>query len=314
MVFAGSVGAASNKPIIFADMSWDSIMVHNRIVAFIIGHGMGYESEFVPGSTPVMVKAMMLGDVDVDMESWTQNVQEVYDEAIASGRVIDLGPNYPDSWQGWLVPTYVIKGDPERGIEPMAPDLRSVADLPRYRELFRDPENPDMGRFYNAIAGWQATAFNERKLAAYGLDKHFTSFVAGSDAALSGSMLRAYERGKPWFGYYWGPTWVLGMLDMTPLEEPAYDAKTWDESAACAFPSVEVNKLVTTDLAERAPEVVELLRRYTTTLALNNEFLAYMKQNKATAEDTAKWFLREHRDLWTGWVSPEVARKVEAAL
>jgi glycine betaine/proline transport system substrate-binding protein len=232
---APGVNAEAKKTIIFADLSWDSVQIHNRIVAFIIKHGMGYESDFVPGGTPILVQALMKGDIDVDMESWTQNNQELFDKGIKEGTIIDLGPNFPDSWQGWLVPTYVIKGDPTRGIQPMAPDLKSVFDLPKYWKLFKDPEDPKKGRFYNAIAGWGVTKVNETKFKAYGLDKTYNQFIPGSDAALSGSMVAAFERGKPWFGYYWGPTWVLGKLDMMPLEEPPYDANVWTANKACAF-------------------------------------------------------------------------------
>ncbi len=304
---------AADKKIIFGDMSWDSAMVHNRIVAFIIKQ-IGYESEFVPGGTPIMIQALTKGDIDVDMESWTQNIQKLYDEAIAEGSILDLGPNYPDSWQGWLVPTFVIKGDPERGIEPMAPDLKSVFDMPKYWKLFKDPEDPSKGRFYNAIAGWAVTEINEQKIKAYNLDETYNQFVSGSDAALSGSMVAAYEKGNPWFGYYWGPTWVLGKLDMTPLQEPPYDEEVWEESKACAFPSVEVNILVHHTLPERAPDVVEILKKYQTTMKLNNEFLVYMKDNGADAGETAEWFLKNYEDVWTQWVSADLAEKVKAAL
>jgi glycine betaine/proline transport system substrate-binding protein len=49
---------------------------------------------------------------------------------------------FDDAAQGFYVPRYLVEGDAERGIEPLAPDLRSVSDLPRYAELFRDPSSP----------------------------------------------------------------------------------------------------------------------------------------------------------------------------
>lgn len=313
LIIPATTGIAASKRIVFGDMSWDSARIHNRIVAAIIAE-MGYESEFMPGGTPIMVQSLMKGDIDVDMESWTQNVQELYDRGIAEGTIIDLGPNFPDSWQGWLVPSFVIHGDPERGIEPMAPELRSVFDLPKYWKLFKDPEDPGKGRFYNAIAGWAVTELNEQKFAAYGLDETYNPFVSGSDAALAGSMVAAYEKGNPWFGYYWGPTWVLGKLEMTPLEEPPFDPEVWEKTKACAFPPVDVNILVNHKLPERAPDVVELLKKYETTMALNNEMLVYMKDEGASAEEVAAWFLKRHPEIWTQWVTPEIAEKVKAAL
>jgi len=153
----GNVFAASEKPIVFGDASWDSIQVHIRIAAFIIENGLGYKTDFMVGETIPIVAGVIRGDIDVDMESWTENLQEVYDKGIKSGKMLDLGPNFPDSWQGWLVPTYVIKGDPERGIKALAPDLKSVFDLPKYWKIFKDPEVPEKGRFYNSIPGWAIT-------------------------------------------------------------------------------------------------------------------------------------------------------------
>ena len=45
-----------------------------------------------------------------------------------------------------------------------------------------------------------------------------------------------------------------------------------------------------------------------------NAMLAYMTDNQATGEDAAKEFLRQHEDVWTGWVSSEAAAKVKASM
>ncbi len=232
--------SAAKKTVRFADLSWDSIQVHNRIAGFIIKNGYGYDVEYLPGETIPMVSGLIRGDLDIDMESWTENIQEVYDKGIKSGKMLDLGSNFPDSWQGWLVPTYMIKGDPGRGIKLITPDLKSVSDLPKYWEVFKDPEVPTKGRFYNSIPGWKCTEINSTKLKAYGLDKTFNDFIAGSDAALSGSMMAAYKKGQPWVGYYWTPTRILTQLDMTPLEEPPFDKEIWNTTKACAYQSVRV--------------------------------------------------------------------------
>lgn len=315
LLFLGSGTAlAADKTIRFGDLSWDSAQVHNRIAGFILKHGYGYEPEYIPGETIPIVTGLMRGDVDVDMESWTENIQEVYDKGIASGDLIDLGPNYSDSWQGWLVPTYMIEGDSERGIEATAPDLKSVSDMAKYWELFKDPESPSKGRFHNSIPGWSITDANSRRLKAYGLDKYYTDFMPGSDAALAGSLAAAYRRGEPWFGYYWSPTWVLGLYDMTQLEEPAYDPEIWESTKACAIPPNRVNILVNRKLPERAPDAVAFLRKYETTAELNNRFLAEMRSEKLDTRQVAEWFLKNHEDIWTGWVDAEVADKVKAAL
>src|SRR5699024_2637077 len=106
----------------------------------------------------------------------------------------------------------------ERGIEPMAPDLKSVDDLPDYWELFKDPEDPEKGRIYDGPAGWELERINEVKVKAYGLDEHYNRFLSGSGPALHTSMIRAYEAGEPWLGFEWVPNWVTGLYDLTKLE------------------------------------------------------------------------------------------------
>jgi glycine betaine/proline transport system substrate-binding protein len=314
MVSGSGAMAASGKVLVLADLNWDSVQVHNRIVKFVLENGYGYTVQFTPGATITLFAGLERGDVDINMECWVENQQEAYDNAVAAGTVIDLGANFPDSWQGWLVPTYVVKGDPKRGIKPMAPNLKSVYDMPKYWKLFKDPEDPDKGRFYTCVPGWECEKINEKKIKAYGLDKTYNIFAPGSDAALNGSMAAAYKKGKPWFGYYWAPTWVLGKFDMTPLAEPAYDPDKWGNSYKCAYPAVRVNIVVNAELPKKAPDVVEFLKNYETTQAIANKFLAYMQDNNAGTEDAAKWFLKNYEPLWTTWVPAEVAEKVKSAL
>lgn len=308
----------NGKPkLVMADVSWDSVQVHNRIVGFILQHGYGYpEPEYKFGDTLPLLQGMVRGDIHITMEVWQDNYAEAWNDAVESGNVIDLGSIYPDAPQGWYVPTYMIKGDPERGIEPIAPDLKSVFDLPRYWELFKDPEVPSKGRFHNSPPGWMATEINETKFKTYGLDATFNCFSTGSDSALAASMVSAYEQGKPWVGYYWEPTWVMGKLDMTMLEEPPYDPEVYNDPSnrGCAYPAARVLKGVHVDLQTTAPEVVELISKYETTLEQNNDFLSYMNNNNADTQVAAVYFLKTYPETWKSWVPEDVAQKVEQAL
>jgi glycine betaine/proline transport system substrate-binding protein len=315
MLFSLGTGQAfARETLVFAEPGWDSGQVHAKISAFIVKNGFGYDTDFIPGETISLFQGLARGDIDISMEIWYDNQKEAIDKAVAAGQVIDLGNNFPDSWQGWLVPTYVIKGDPARGIEPMAPDLKSVSDLPRYAKLFKDVEEPAKGRFYSCIAGWECEKINEKKFAAYELNDTFNLFLPGSGAALVASLAGSYKKGEPWVGYYWAPTWVLGLYDMTPLEEPAYDKAVFESTAKCAYPSVAVKIFANAGLTKKAPEVVEYLKKYETTQAMANKFLAFMQEEEANTDQAAEWFLKNYEDTWSGWVPADVAAKVKKAL
>jgi glycine betaine/proline transport system substrate-binding protein len=314
LVSLSGTAAAASKKLEFADVDWDSVQVHNRIAGFILKHGYGYEVEYLPGNTIPLFAGLTRGDIDINMEVWIANQREAYDKAIKAGQVIDLGSNFPDSWQGWMVPTYVIRGNAKRGIKPFAPDLKSVFDMPEYWELFKDPEDPSKGIFYSCIPGWECEKINEAKIKVYGLDKYYNHFPPGSYAALVGSLAAAIKKGEPWFGYHWAPTWPLGKYDMTPLEEPPFDQAVWDKNYGCAYPSVKVNIVVHESLPQKAPEVVEFLKQYETTQAMANKFLAYMEDTDADTQGAAIWFLKNYGDVWHGWVPSDILKKVEAAL
>ncbi|PQP33337.1 ABC transporter substrate-binding protein, partial [Desulfobacteraceae bacterium SEEP-SAG9] len=81
---------------------------------------------------------------------------------------------------------------------------------------------------------------------------------------------------------------ILGKLDMTQLEEPAFNQKIWETTQKCAYPAVKADIIVHKKLPEWAPDVVEFLKNYETTLALNNRFLAHMKDTNASTEETAR--------------------------
>jgi glycine betaine/proline transport system substrate-binding protein len=326
LFFAGGMAtAASKKTIVFADFGWDSAQVHNRIASFIVKNGLGYKTKFVAGETimlnTALIKAKGGEAPHVNMETWTENWQDLYDQGIAKGKdpntnegFIELGANFPNSVQGWYVPTYMIKGDAKRGIKATAPGLKSVSDMPKYWELFKDPEDPSKGRFYSCIPGWSCATINNKKFEVYGTKKYYNILEPGSGAALAASMEAAYKRGKPWIGYYWAPTWVLGKLDMTQLEEPPFDKGIFETTAACGYPAVKCDIIVHKKLPEWAPDVVEFLKKYETTLDINNKFLAYMQDSKSSTEKTAVWFLKNYESLWTTWVPADVAKKVKAAL
>ncbi|WP_228548262.1 ABC transporter substrate-binding protein [Sporosarcina obsidiansis] len=298
----------------FADAGWDSIRVHNSIAQIILEKGYGYKTEVVNGTSTATFQALQQGDINVYTEVWSDNLGEAYTKAIDSGDIETVATNFDDNSQGLYVPTYVIKGDPERNIEAVAPDLKTVKDLEKYPELFQDPENKKMGRIIGAPSSWLVSKYLDEKITTYGLDKKFMYLAPGSDSAIVADLASAYKKGEPWVGYYWSPTWVTASYDLTLLEDEPFDQAAWDKDKTGEFPPNDVFVSVHKDLKTQAPEVVEFLSHYETSSALTEEALEYMGENDAKPEDTAKWFMKEHEDLWTQWVPEDVAEKVKAAL
>lgn len=315
-------GCSGNKPapapakptLVFADAGWDSIRFHNEVAMFIIEKAYGYKTDVIAGTTPATYTGLKQGDIDIYMEIWTDNL-ESYPADVKNGEVLELSVNFDDDMQGLYVPTYVIKGDEKRGIKPMAPDLKYVADLAKYAHVFKDVEDKKKGRIYGAIPGWAVDEIMKEKIKNYGLDKTYNYFSPGSDTALATSMVQAVEKGEPWVGYYWEPTWIIGKYDMTLLEEGPYDKAKWVAGDyKCNFPAVRVTVGTSSKMPAKAPEVVEFLKKYETNSAITSQALAYMEEKKVDSKATAKWFLQNNKDMWSKWVSQDAAKKIEEAL
>jgi glycine betaine/proline transport system substrate-binding protein len=317
VILVGCGGAEpEEKPLIkLSDLNWGSAHFQSEMAKIIIEEGYGYPVELVPGSTIPMFQGLRAGELDVFLEGWLQNQQEAVDAALAAEEIVMLGFLNDDNWQSsFVVPTYVIEGDAARGIEPMAPDLKRVSDLPQYKELFQNPENPSKGLIINGPVGWECEIVLIEQVVTYGLDDDYDIINVGSQEGLFASLQGAYNKGEPWIGYLWGPTWIAGSLDLTLVEEPAYDEVVWNENHGCGWPSVDLFVAVHKDFPDKAPDVADMFRKWELDTATLNEVLAYMLDTGGEPADAAVWFLKNREAIWTEFVPADIAQKVKDAV
>ena len=306
-----------DRPVVFAGLDWGSNKLHVALAGRIIRDGYGCEVSSKPGTTIELQKEMLAGNIDVMMEVWGSSLGGAWSEAIEMGEVVDAGVNFPDSRQGWYVPRYLVEGP-----DAPAPGLKSVTDLPRYKQLFADPDKPGKGRFYNCVKGWLCEDINNRKLKAYGLDDDFNSITARSSASLAAAIVRASRLKKPVLAYYWEPTWMVGAYDLVMLEEPAYNKAVWKDlnensspRQAVAYPTVQIRKAIGGRFKRKAPKLARFLSRYHTSSRGISKALAFAQEVEgATPEDTVDFFLRERESVWSKWVPEDVVRKIKAKL
>lgn len=310
----GAGDSSSKGNIKFADAGWDSIKFHNAVAGSVAEAAFGYTWEEVPGSTPVTHEGTLSGEIDVHMEEWTDNIVS-YMEDLEAGKLQELGLNFGDNAQGIYVPRYVIEGDAERGIEPMAPDLKTVEDLKKYPDVFPDDDDAGMGRIYGAIPGWEVDQIMFKKYQHYGLDENFNYFRPGSQAAMSAALEGAYEKGEGVVGYYWEPTWLMGKYDFVLLEDEPHNVDNYLDGES-AMPSVRVTIAVSNQFYEDETnqEMIDFLSNYETSSDLTSEALAYMQDTGADYVETAKWFIEKESDLFIEWLGQENAEKVFDAI
>ena len=303
-----------NHTIIFGNAGWDSNSLHNAVAGFIAETAFGYAGwDEVLAASAVIHEALLRGDIDIHMENWVENM-EPYLPDLEAGRFQELGINFNDNAQGFYVPRFVIEGDAARGIEPMAPTLRSVQDLVRYPHVFPDRENPGRGRIYGAIPGWMIDIIMHNKFIYNGLDAYFEYFRPGSEAAMNAVFSTAYERGEALVGYFWEPTWLMGLYDFVLLEDHPFTNEDDFQAGMVEAPPVTVTIGASNQFVDAHPEFSDFLRNYRTTSAQISGALAFMQETGADIGEAAIWFLQTHGYLLDEWLTPDQAQLVRDAL
>ena len=318
---SASPWCAAGKPVRFAGMTWASGALLTELLRYVMEKGYGCTTDAIPGNTVTLEAALAANDIQVLAEEWIGR-SEAWNKAFADGKVKAVGKVIVGASEGWYVPHYVVHGDAARKLAPMAPELKSVTDLPRYKALFKDDEEPAKGRFLNCPTGWTCEGVNSQKLKAYQLSDAYINFRPGTGAALDAAITSAVQRGKPILFYYWAPTALIGKYAFVKLQEPAYNEACFktlankDHPKPCgsAAPEALIQAGVSRAFHEADPVLIDMLGKFNLPLPLLNQTLARMADSKQEAKTAAPLFLKANPVLWRQWVTPDAAARIAAAL
>lgn len=308
-----SASAACDAPIKFGALTWESGQFISGVLKYIAEDGYDCTIEEVPGAGPALETALSQNDIQVIGEQWVGR-SPIMEQAIAQNKVAVIGDTLKGgATQGWYVPKYVLDENP---------GLRSYQDLPKYAELFKDPEDPRKSRFMNCPSGWTCEIFNSRLLKNTGLDSIFNNTHPGTGAALDAEIASAFEQHKPLLFYYWQPTGLMAKYEFAPLAFPAHDNACWqdlllaDGTADCVsgFPVSPLGIAVSTPFIDSNPELAAVFKKVQFSSDELNGAILEMSESKRSGDEQALTFLRENPNVWQHWLSEEAATSLAAKL
>lgn len=289
------------------EMNWASAGVVTAVSKFLLEQGYGCKVTVVPSSTvPSVASVAETGKPDILTELWVNTAPQYFDlekegKLIAATKVLSDG-----GVEGWWIPDYLAEEHPE---------LKTIDGVLAH---------PDWvgGMFNNCPEGWGCRIVNDNLKKFYDLDGHGVKvFDHGSGETLAASIAAAYTDKKPWFGYYWSPTAILGRYKMTMVDIGPYVAdNNCNSKPDCAAPiksayqPSDVLTAITPSLKDREPAVAELMSHVTFSNAQMNEVLAWQEDNKSTPEEAAVHFLTTYKDVWGTWLSDDARTKLAAVL
>lgn len=304
-----------------ADQTWESAAFTTHVIRKILVNGYGCHAEIVPGTPAAIESALAQNDLQIIAEQWSGR-SPIITKAVASGAVQVVGDTLAGgAEQGWYVPDYLVHGDAARGIKALAPDLNTWQDLPKYKSLFTDPEEPGKGRFLNCPTGWVCEKTNSRLLALHDLEKDYTNFRAGTGAALDSAISSAYDQGRPILFYYWQPAGLMAKYKFHKIAQGPFNKACWDtivsgEGKLCAsdFLVAHLGVAVSQPFASQNPALIDFFKRLQFTPELLNGMILRMTEQRWSGDVAADRFLHEHPEVWHAWLPPDVAAKLNARL
>ena len=312
------MASAECGQVTIASMNWQSGELLANVDQIILSTGYGCDVELIAGDTVPSITSMVeKGQPDIVPEGWVNTVPDIINRGLSEGKVVAVSEPLSDGGvQGLWIPKYFAEEHP---------DIKTLQDVLKNPQLFPAPEDASKGGIVASPQGWGAATIVAQLFKANDGEKAgFVLVDPGSAAGLDGSLARAYERQEPWVGYYWSPTSLLGKYPMVRLDLGApYDEAEWKRCTTVAecgdpkpteWPVDKVQTLVTSDFAGRAGPALDYLKQRSWSNDLVSELSAYMTDNQATGEIGAQYFLQNYPDVWTKWVTPEVAEKIKAAL
>ncbi|TGP18652.1 ABC transporter substrate-binding protein [Mesorhizobium sp. M2D.F.Ca.ET.223.01.1.1] len=301
-----SPASAACGTVTITEMNWASAAVVTAVSSFLMEQGYGCTVKKVPTSTvPALTSLAETGQPDILTEVWP-GVADIYYKLEKEGKIVKVGDVLSDGGvDAWLIPDYLAAAHPE---------LKTLDGI---------LANPKLvgGKFNNCPVGWGCRTSNDNLIKAFEIEKHgIEVFNHGSGETLAASIAAAYTAKEPWFGYYWAPTGVLGKykmveVDMGPVDK---DKAKCNATANCptpgktGWPKATVLTTMSKPFYDKNPELVALMSKVSFTNQIMNELLAWQEDKKATADETAVYFLTKYKDVWPNWLSDDAKAKVSA--
>jgi len=305
--------SGKEKPsITLVQNDWTSQVICTEIMNQIITEQLGYATETVLLTPSHAWPTMEKGDVDLSSEIWLPSRQSEIQPYLDRG-TLELGKENYSGGCAWIIPRFVVYGDPARGIEPMAPDLKSILDLKDeeeggkgYWKLFENPENPGLGELVGGSPGWAGDIKDRSLIMGYDLPLWRSN---QTEALMCARMISADKEGDPLLMYIWYPHWIFAAVDLIELTFPnPFDAAAFDKEKVKPVKSgyendyMTIPTVVRAGLKKDAPDVYRLVKSFSIGTDINNLMLRVDVDGEDVSLVAADWISKNQDkiDQWLG--------------
>jgi glycine betaine/proline transport system substrate-binding protein len=219
----------------------------------------GYNIEFTPVDYTAHFQGVVTGDFPLTTGAWATTPAPVQD-ALASGKVEDFGPNGVEVREGWWYPTYV------ESVCPGLPNYKALMN-PDCQKALATAETAPKARFVNAPSDW--TTDVDKRAEAFGIDLEIMS--AGTPVALAAAISGAIDKKEPILAWGYSPYWITAKYDgkwveFPKAEDPCFNDPKWgsnpDKTWDCGYKTGQIGKLANKEFIAKVPLAQKILRNF----------------------------------------------------
>ncbi len=277
--------------------AWTASALNTAVAAQLIESELGYEVEEVTIDENIMFTGLADGSLDAVLEVWPSGITEDEQAFIDDGSVTNIGELGAVGEIGWFVPSYVIDENPDLASWEGYASADAAA-------LFATASSGELGRFLGTDPSY--STFDEQIIA--NLELPFQVEYSGSEATTVAELDARVAAGEPILMYWWTPTAAVAKYDLVKVELPAYTEECGASAAAgdggvdCEYPEDVLQKLASSALEAKAPDVWTFLQNFQLTSEDQLSMLPGAEIDQRPVDEVAAEWIAANEAVWSAWL------------
>lgn len=295
LMFTGTLAdraqaADSTDPLKLVQNDWTGQLLSTRLMGEALKRK-GYKVEYVPADAMAQFQGLESGDLHVEMEVWATTQKDVFDAALKTGKVENLGESGMNAREEWWYPEYMKEKCP--GL----PNWEALK-TPECIKAFSTPDTEPKGRYLGGPVTWGG--FDDERVKALGLP--FEVVHAGTDAALFAELESAYKRKAPILLWVYAPHWAPAVYKGEWVEFPAYTPPCYaDKRYDCGKPTGPIWKAAWSGVKTKWPKAHDAIAKFKINTDEMNALIQKVDVEKANLDEVADAWLNANEKRWQAW-------------
>lgn len=289
----------SKDPIKLTLHDWTGQLITTQLMGEVLKKA-GYNIDYVQADYLAQFAGLKTGDLDVAMEIWATTGQEALDEAVATGKVENLGETGMLAVEEWWYPDYM------KELCPGLPNWEALKEE-ACAKAFSTPETAPKGRYLGGPVTWGG--FDDERVEA--LDLPFEVIHAGTDAALFAELESAYQRKAPIMLWVYSPHWAPAKYKGEWVDFPPYDAACYEDASTginkdmaydCGKPRGPIWKAGWAGIKDKWPGAHSAIKAFNITSDEMNKMVSEVDLDGKKIDDVVGQWMTDNEDRWKKWI------------